>query len=555
MIRELKISNLALIEELHIEFEQGLTVLTGETGAGKSIILQSIHLLSGGRASVNWIRSGAESATVEALFDCSQKQHVLEAMRDYGFQTDGDIIVKRIIATGGKSRFYINGSLSTAKTIAGLSELLIEVASQHEHQQLMSAAFQLDFIDSVADLMQQRREFSALYEHWTTMKRQLRDLQEKERDKEQRRDFLSYQVQEIEEAKVVPGEDEELVEQKDRLKSSTELKRLGSECYQALAGPVTEELGIIRKNLDRMAELDRTCSEITEKVAEHSFQLEDCLVRLRDYMSDIPVDHAQLENITERIDVLQQLKRKYGPSLEEVIEFGDRAAHELAEIEEMDQRLAEYEQKLSRMEEELVKHAKQLSAGRRAFAKKLSRQLQDELSFLCLEQSVFEVRFSDAKDSNFEHMTRTGWDKAEFVFSANPGEAAKPLNQVASGGELSRLMLALKCILARKDQVETIVFDEIDAGISGKTAETVARKIKELAGHHQVLCITHLPQIASFADEHFVVSKQVEGQRTKTLINSLSVPNRVEELARMLDGDSVTDQTRAYVTELISRNQ
>jgi DNA repair protein RecN (Recombination protein N) len=555
MLRELKITNLALVEELHITLPAGLVVLTGETGAGKSIILQAIHLLSGGKVAGNWIRTGSETASVEALFEISPRHHLLrEELQLAGVEAEDEIILRRVL-TNGKSRFYINGGLTTARLVGEISENLLSVASQHDHQQLLDPRSHLDFIDAIGGHWPARQLLAEKYDQWQELRSKLQRLQQLEREKEQRRDFLSFQVREIREAALQPGEDETLTRQKERLKASDTLMRLGQESYQLLDETVTEKLTQVRKNLDQMSSYDQEIAALGEEVSGHAFELEEQLTKLRNYLEAITSDPAELDRLTGRIDLLQRLKRKYGPSLAEVIAHGSQAEGELDELEAMDQQLAELNAALTVAEEELADKARTLSAARRLTATELAALIGREIESLCLEQARFEIDFSGNEPPGPANLTRTGWDRPQFQFSANPGEPVRPLAQVASGGELSRLMLALKCVLAQKDRVETVIFDEVDAGISGKAAEAVARKIRELAGHHQVLCITHLPQIASCAGEHFLVAKTVTGERTRTTISLLSKESKIRELARMLDGDSATPQTVAYARELLARNQ
>lgn len=554
MLCEVHITNLALIEKLSLSFGGGLSVLTGETGAGKSIILQAIHLLSGGKAAVSWIRSGADYAIIEALFEIgSDHPRVLEKLQEKGFETDGTIILKRILSNKGRSRFYINGSLATAKVTSDLAENLLSVASQHDHQQLLAPRYHLDFIDAVGGLWQQRSLFSSLYDGWFKKKSTYDTLLKKEMEKEQHKDFLSFQVQEISDAKIIAGEDEKLTIEKDRLKGSDQLIQLGRKSYSLLSQS-TNSLPQVRKHMEQMAGVDPSLSALAEEIAEHSFQLEEKLFDLQSYLETIPSDPHELDAITARLDILQQLKRKYGPGLDDVIAFGDRASKELAELEALDEQLLAMSGELSTLEKEVLAAADTLSFSRQKTAGDLAQTITNELHTLCLDQAVFEIQFPET-GTDVSALTRTGKDKPSFFFSANPGEPVKPIAQIASGGELSRLLLALKCLLARQDQVETVIFDEVDSGISGKAAESVAQAIRKLAEHHQVLCITHLPQIASCADDHYRVSKAVTAERTQTSIIKLDHEKKVEELAGMLDGNSVTPQTLAYVKELISRNQ
>ncbi|MBU0485881.1 MAG: DNA repair protein RecN [Proteobacteria bacterium] len=554
MLRELRITNLALVESLQIDFTDGLIVLTGETGAGKSIIMQSMYLLTGGRAAVSWVRTGAEAATVEALFDCHAKPMVLEKIRAGGFETDGEVIIKRIISIKGKSSFYVNGSMATVKSVTEMAEYLLSVASQHDHQQLLVPRYHLDFIDAVGNLWGQREGFTAIYREWRQLRDDLQILRQKENDKEQHRDFLDFQCREIEEASLRDGEDEELDQEKDRLKAADDLIRLGHQTFEMLSGDVTDALAIARKNLEQMASFDQGITELASQVAGLSFQLEESVAQVRDYVDNVVDDPERLDLVIARIDLLQRLKRKYGPTLADVVAHGEKTREELKSLAEMDQRLEDLQRKVADCEQKLLVQARIISEARKKTSEKLVADISAELKALCFDHAIFEIYYDGPENPAIADISSLGWDRPEFMFSANPGEPVKPVAKIASGGELSRLMLALKCILARHDQVETVIFDEVDAGISGKAAEAVARKIRELAGHHQVLCITHLPQIAAGADEHYLVEKNVINNRTRTTISHLSKDTRVGELARMLDGESITDQTMAYARELVSRN-
>lgn len=555
MLKELLITNLALIEKLHVSFAEGLSVFTGETGAGKSIILQAIHLLAGGKAAASWVRSGEDSATVEALFALGPRQEeVAVKLDEMGFAAEGELVVKRIVSLKGTSRYYLNGSLANARMVGEVMEHLISVASQHDHQQLLQPKSHLDFLDAAAGLLPRRLEVSRLYDRWLAARGAYQELVAKERDKEQRRDFLAFQIAEIAEAALQPGEDAALVAERDRLRGADELIAQGRKTCQLLAeaaGP----LAVVRKNLQQMAAVDQSLAGLAEETAGSFFQLEDQLATLRSYVDRLGCDPARLDEVTARLDLLQRLKRKYGGELPQIIAFAEEAGQELAEIEALDARLTWLEKELAQAEAELVAAAAGLSRARIAAAEELAGKIRGALASLCFEQALFEISFKNDREEGLSGISRLGWDRPEFMFSANPGEALKPLSQVASGGELSRLMLALKSILARQDQVATVIFDEIDAGISGKAAEAVARKIRELSAHHQVLCITHLPQIACLADVHFLVKKAVSEARTRTGISPLPGEELAAELARMLDGDLAGEETFAYVRSLLDRRE
>ena len=557
MLCELKIENLALIKSLRLNFEPEdngrLVVMTGETGAGKSIMLRAIKLLTGARASMDWIRNGADNCTVEALFEINPDHQVLlKSLEEGGFGNDTTVVIKRVVTTKGRSRLYINGSLATAKIASQLTDNMLNIASQHDHQQLLQPSLHLDFLDTLGELWGPRKELSELYDVWRQKKDELYQLQQQEQDKEQRKDFLLFQVDEINQAEIELGEDERLIAEKKRLKSADLLMKLSQESYFLLSTSLMDGLVQIRKSFEQVAELDPQAGKLAEELSSYSYQAEDLVGKLRSYRDSLESDPLRLEQVAERIDQLQQLKRKYGQSLEQVLEFGREAEKELALIENMDQQLQELEQTVERLTKELEIKAADLSARRKQVARNLEKTMARELSSLNFNQSGFEVHWQDGEQSA-DAIQPSGWDRVEFYFSANPGEVPRPLAKVASGGELSRLMLAMKCLLARKDMVETVIFDEVDAGIGGEAAEAVARKIQELSTHHQVFCITHLPQIAARGSGHYLVSKTVEEGRTLSSFSRLSEKSRVDELVRMLAGDSATAQTIGWAEELLRK--
>lgn len=554
MLKEMRIENLALIEQLHVVFADGLIVFTGETGAGKSIVLQAIALLTGGRASASWVRTGATQAVVEALFDCPEGQAGREALAAMGVEAAEELLIKRVFSVDGKSRFYLNGGLATARLIQSISEHLVSVASQHDHQQLLSPRCHLDFIDTVGELLAVRGQVAALFDQWSLVRRELDALRQRERDKEQRRDFLAYQYREIEAAAIEVGEDVRLANDRQRLKGSADLRKLGLKCHRQLQSSA-EALALARKEIESMSALDAEIGSLTSGVVEQSFLAEEYAGQMRDYLNRLPDDESALDEIAARITQLQQLKRKYGEELADIVAYAEKARLELQELDQMDEKIASLSGRCARLEGELVAVADALSAARAQVAVSLSQAIKDELRQLSLAQAEFQVLFKDGERRDLGAMSRTGWDRCEFLFSANQGEPVKPLVKIASGGELSRVMLALKCLLAKKDAVETVIFDEIDSGIGGKAAESVAKKIAELASHHQVICITHLPQIAACGTSHFLVEKHLRQGRTATAITPLGEEARLGEIARMLDGDSVSSRTLAFAAELLGRHQ
>jgi DNA repair protein RecN (Recombination protein N) len=558
MLQELRINDLALISSLELDFSSvpaGLIAFTGETGAGKSIILQAVHLLTGGRASATLVRSGREQAAVEAAFNISRQPELLALLREHGLESGSDCILRRVVTSKGRSRFFINDRLSTARTAADLTENLVNIAGQHDQQLLLRSSAHIDFLDGYGGLLEQRQQYSHLYERRRNLLRRLRQLREQERHKEQQRDFLTFQLQEIRQAELLPSEEEGLIQERDRLRFSSTLVELAGTSCQLLREQVHEHLSLIRKNMEQAAELDADIKKLADRIVSACFEIEDMEGCLEDYVRSIPSDQSRMEAIADRLAKIRQLQRKYGPTVEEVLAFAENIEQELNLLDHLEQEISTLEQELSAIETVLRTRAEALSQARRQAGERLAQAMQNELISLNFLQARFAASVVPAESFDGSGLLADGMDRVEFLFSANPGEPLKPLTEVVSGGELSRLMLAMKCLFARQDRVETVILDEIDAGVSGEAASAVARKINKLAGHHQVFCITHLPQIAAYADAHFLVEKSAEAGRTRTSIRRLAEEERAAELARMLGGDHPTEQTHALAQELLTRKQ
>ena len=558
MLCELKVENLALIESLQLQFDSSrnaaqLIVMTGETGAGKSIMLRAIQLLTGARASADWIRNGADSCAVEALFEIRPEHTALrEILQESDLGDDSALIVRRVLQTNGRSRLYVNGSLATAKMVSDLTDNLLSIASQHDHQQLLQPALHLDFLDSVGDLEDCRNEFSRLFAAWQQKNGELQDLRRQEKDKEKRKQFLDFQVREIRDAMLAIGEDELLEAEKKRLKNLDLLIKLSQESYKSLSFSLTDGLARIRKNMEQVASLDPAAETLSEDLSGYAYQAEDLVNGLRRYCESLESDPLRLEQISSRMDQIRQLKRKYGENIAAILVFAEESERDLEVLESLEVQMDGLANEVAVLARNLESMARDLSGKRRTAALNLEKAMGEELASLAFNQAVFHVRWQEV-EPDISQLRSSGWDRIEFFFSANPGEPARPLVKVASGGELSRLMLALKCLLAKRDMVETVIFDEVDAGIGGEAAEAVARKIQELSGHHQVFCITHLPQIAARGTDHFLVMKSVADGRTQSSFSLLNREERVGELARMLAGDSVSARSQAWAQELLEK--
>jgi DNA repair protein RecN (Recombination protein N) len=559
MLCELRVKNLALIESLVLRFapQSGtdLVVMTGETGAGKSIMLRAVQLLSGKRASTDWIRGGAESCEVAALFEVSLQHYQLQALLETsGLEKTTTVIIKRVLNNSGRSRYYVNDSLVTAKLAAEIADELLTMAGQHDQQRLIQPSSHLDFLDTMGDLWPQRQEVGRLYRTYCAKIDELAELRRQEQEKEQRRGFLQYQLEEIRAAALQEDEEEQLLAEKKRLKNGQALTSLSQDSYALLSGELADGLAKLRQNVSQLAAIDPSATKLAEDISGFTFLAEDYRNELRHYRDQLEAEPYRLEQVTERLDLLQQLKRKYGATIRDVLEYAEKGATELIRLENMELQLGALQREVKLLEQELTKNAEDLSARRVKVGHELEEAMTRELQSLAFNQARLTVQWQEGA-----HIPRTlrasGWDKGEFLFAPNVGEPQRPLAKIASGGELSRLMLAMKCLLAKKDMVETVIFDEVDTGIGGEAAEAVARKIQELAGHHQVLCITHLPQIAARGTMHLLVEKQVDGGRTQTIVRQLDQPKRVAELVRMLAGESPTEETQAWARQLLVKGR
>lgn len=563
MLRELSIRNFAIIDDLNIRFSDGLTVLSGETGAGKSIIINAVNLLLGSRATATMVRTGAETAELEALFEIASKSRVAQLMTEQGYDPSEGLLIRRIISKNERHRIYINGRLSTIQILDSVTENLASISGQHAHQGLLKEEQHLLILDQFAGLVPMRNELAGLYNEIVPLVKKLKELNSVKDRRNEQIEYLSYQKKEIIDAAIKPGEDVSLEQDRTRLKNRETLFEAvnGSieELYSA-QGSVTERLGIVRKNLNKASRLDPELSSKEDAVAEAVYSIEETANSLRAYLAKIETDEKVLEAVEARIDILNKLKRKYGGSLQAVFEQLDAIRMELSGIENLSETIDETQKKLGLLHKELAACAGELSEKRRESARDFASKVEKELSTLKMPRTKFEVSLqtqpaSDSADLFFTTagsiINETGIDRALFLIAPNVGEALKPLSGIASGGELSRVILALKALLAGTESVETIVFDEVDAGIGGGVAEVVGRKMASLARHHQIICITHLPQIAKFGDHHLRISKHVSGGRTRTTITPLAENERVEEIARMLGGEEITRATIAHAREML----
>ena len=563
MLQELSISNFAIIDDLRISFADGLTILSGETGAGKSIIINAVNLLLGSRITAKLIRAGQENAELEALFHIKDQPGIVQIMKENGYDPAEGLLIRRIISRKDRHRIYINGRLVTIGLLNLITENLASISGQHVHQGLLKEEQQLAIIDQFGGLTPERNSVYRCFHEIVPLIRDLNDLKTKKDRQAEHIQLLEFQEKEIQEARLIPGEDAALERERIRLKNSEALFQTARDSIEMLydsQGAVVEQLLLVKKSLEKAALIDPLLVSSAKRISDIAFNVEDITEELRTYLKKIEMDEGRLGVVEERLDVVNKLSRKYGGSLDAVFLRLESIEQELSNLESLTEDIADAEKRLSGLHNKLVELTKILSIKRKKAAEMLAKKVEKELASLKMPRTQFQVFFGTkpADSSNDPYLTvekhvayETGIDQAVFLLAPNVGEPLKPLSSIVSGGELSRVVLALKAILAQTEAVETIVFDEVDAGIGGSVAEVVGKKLAALAKHHQIICITHLPQIAKFGDHHFSISKHVSEGRTKTAINYLSIPERINEIARMLGGEKITQATLDHAREML----
>jgi DNA repair protein RecN (Recombination protein N) len=551
MLRSLRITQLAVIDAVEVELDPGLNVLTGETGAGKSILVGAVGLLLGGRASADLVRTGEDTATIEAIFESGGEE----------------LLVRREITAQGRSRAYINGALATAGALKDLASRLIELHGQHEHHTLLDPLTHLGVIDAFGALDALVTPTASAFEAMQTARDELARLRAASRDRDARQDLITFQLGELDRAAPRPGEDDELGAVRQVLASAERVERLCAESYASLYerdDAILAGLGAVWRRVAELAALDPQFRPYLDARDGIKSQLEDLAIFLRRYADGIDASPAQLQQIEERLALLERLKRKHGPALVDVIAKREALRQELTDLEGGEDRIAELERTFDTARAAYVGAAEKLSRERRRVAVAFERRLEAALGELAMAQTRFEVRFAEPPAPESAWSVR-GIDAAEFFVSPNPGEDLRQLARIVSGGELSRIMLAIKTLTATSrhgfsdatdrppsTSAPGLIFDEVDAGIGGRVADVVGRKLRALGSAFQVLCITHLPQIASYADSHFLIEKHVDRGRTRTTVRRLTNGARVDEVARMLGGEAITDHLQQSAREMLA---
>ena len=562
MLQEIRITNFAIIENLAIEFHAGLNVLTGETGAGKSIIIDALNLILGGRADTDTIRSGASTATVEACLNLDDPK-TLAMIADLGIEVEnGQVIIKRIISNSDKNRTYLNNSNLTVAALSKIGDRLIDIHGQHDHQSLLHPETHVDLLDHYGKLLADRDAFAEHYAaHQKTMQT-LRQMQTNQGERLQRQDLLNFQIGEIDQAGLSVGEDDELKNEKNKLNHSEKLHQSVQNALDVLAdaeGSALELLGRVDRELQSLPEIDPALEPQAQRGQTAYLEAQELAEELRDYQKTIEFNPQRLEEIEERLVEINGLKRKYGNDIATILEYRETIGSELEALSMGEESMDALKAEIQTQQKALAGLAVELAKKREQAAEKLKKDVEKELRDLSMKHVQFGVRFLYEPDAEGfttynKKKTRThanGIGEIEFLFSPNPGEELRPLAKIASGGEISRVMLALKSILNDQDPVPVMVFDEVDSGISGSVAEKVGVKMKKIAQQKQIFSITHLPQIAGMADSHYRVHKTVSGKRTRSTIIELDYEHRVEEIARMSGGETITETTLKHAREMI----
>jgi DNA repair protein RecN (Recombination protein N) len=561
LLQELTIRNFAIIDELFLSFDKGLTVLTGETGAGKSIIIDAIHLLVGGRGSTEFVRHGEKKAEIEGLFTLQNKDHpCVKRAHEFGIEIeDGMIVLHRDISTNGKNVCRINGKLVTISILREIGSTLVDIHGQHEHQELMNDSLHLQLLDQYGktDIEKALNNYSEIYRQYEQTLLRLRKLSENEQQMAHRLDLIQFQLQEIQSANLQLSEDEVLLEEKRKLLNFERLFEALKTSYDALQGEHRglDWISLLMNQIETVTELDKEYKPLLESVSNCFYILEDVTRSISGELDRLEFKPDRLNFIENRLNEINQLKRKYGQSIEGILEYSSKIDEEIETITNRESHIEQLQNSLITLKKDLFLEGKQISDLRKRWAKKLTEAISNELKQLYMDKTIFEVRFLHTTEDYLDMLDipfrKDGLDVVEFYISTNPGEPLKPLAKVASGGELSRMMLALKTIFSKHQGITSIIFDEVDTGVSGRVAQAIAEKIHQVSCNSQVFCISHLPQVAAMADIHLYIMKETNHGRTRTSVKHLSLDDKIIEVGRMISGVEITDVTKEHAKELI----
>ncbi len=564
MLHELVIKNFAIIDELNISFQAGLNVLTGETGAGKTIIISALDLVLGGKASPEFIRTGEVISSVEAYFDISGLDNIKRLLAEQGIESpDNTLILKRQLKQEGRSSCYANGSLIPLGILSRLGQELIDIHGQHQHQLLLKSDTHIDFLDAFGNLLGLREKLSQTYSAWQDKQNYLNQLTKDNQQKDERRELLKFQMREIDALNLGEGEQEALLRENKILQNAGKLLEAGGFVYETLynaEGSVTEKLAEAQVRLKEMGQVDDGLSKHAETLEEIQCQLDDIALSLRSYTERIEYDPERQQEIEARLVEIEKLEIKYGGSVSEMQDYRRQIEDEYQNLTNLDEQIEAASREVTSLTNRLNNLATELSGKRKQAIKQIDSRISGELEYLGMGKCKFNTRITPTSTDLPDNQNKypgdaKGIDQVEFLFTANVGEEVKPLAKIASGGEISRVMLALKSVLAGKDKVPSLIFDEVDSGIGGRIAQVVGKKLKALAENHQIICITHLPQIAAYAKHHYTVAKKTSQGRTIANIKKLEQEAKVPEIARMLAGEQITPTTLKHAQEIIDSSQ
>ncbi len=551
MITALSIKNYALIENITIDFEKGLTVITGETGAGKSIIIDSIDLLLGARASTSIIRTGTKSCTITAEFNISKNTNVKSILSDLSIDFEKEIIIRRQIDFSGKSKAFINDISVSINTLSNIGKYLVDFYAQHKSNMLFEQNYQKQIVDSIANNNSLLEKLSVKYDKYESLKKQKEEIEKANTDRERLLDLYKYQINEINKANLISDEEEKIEQELPKLKNAEKIKTVTGEMLSILykqEHSVTDNLSIINKQVDLLEKYGINVENISKNLASSMSQIDDIYREVEDLSNSIDIAPEKLDSMLERQQLIKKLKSKYGKTLQEIIDYGKQLEDKVKNLENYEVNMDKLQKEINLTLKEITSLCEQISDKRKKVSKSISKDIISELEDLNMKNSQFEI------DIKKGEITRTGFDDLDFMFSANKGEKLYPLSLVASGGEISRVMLALSTTVSNNYNVDTVIFDEIDTGTSGKTGEKIGKKLKSLSKERQIISISHLAQIASNADNHIKIYKESENGRNITKAKVLNDKERVEEIAKIISGEKVTEHARKHAEEMLSDN-
>lgn len=562
MLMELYISDFAIIDRMNIEFSSGLNILSGETGTGKSILINALNLVMGQRAATEWIREGKSTADVLAVFEIKDNKKISGLLKENNIDADNTLIIRRILSKNGKHKVFVNDRPVSLSFLNAMAMDIVSIANQNEHQALLKSDMQLLVIDRYGGLDKERQDFATLFNEVHAIQKEIKRLKKQESIREERRELLQFQAREIDELGILPDEDNMLVQEKQRLVNALRLSEAAHQGFTLLygvEGAISEQLASLGAQLERLLNVEPSFKAFAERIHDIRFKIDDLARGLDDYSENTVHDPVRLNEVEERLQAIKGLTKKYGGSIEALFKKRASIFNELSQIETCTQNIEEFERLFYKKGGILLKSAYKLSEKRHDISRKLAKEICQELAGLSMKGAVFELDFKKFEAAggqeyiiiNEECVGPYGMDEVVFMFSANIGEPPKDMSRVASGGELSRLLLALKGRLAEVDAVSTVIFDEVDVGIGGVAANMVGEKLSALAEKRQVICITHLPQIASRRGRHFKVDKVVEKGRTLSNVALLDDNGRVEEISRMLGGDHITKNTIEHARDML----